>query len=168
MIDAIRQAGGRMVRRDMLLVTMMQRHGLRVSEATSIRWDDIDLDAATMHVSRLKQGTPSTHPLDGEDEMRPLRIWKREQGGGAFVFSSLRNAPMSARAARHVIAEAGKAAGIPAHLCHPHALRHSCGYHLANLGRDTRSIQGFLGHVNISHTSLYTALSPQRFKNFWG
>ena len=44
---------------------------------------------------------------------------------------------------------------------------HACGYALANKGRDTRSIQGWLGHRNIQHTVKYTELSPDRFKDFW-
>jgi site-specific recombinase XerD len=50
---------------------------------------------------------------------------------------------------------------------HFHMLRHSCGYKLANDGIDTRAIQDWLGHVSITHTTRYTALSPTRFKDFW-
>ena len=46
-------------------------------------------------------------------------------------------------------------------------LRHSCGYKPANDGIDTRAIQDWLGHVSITHTTRYTALSQSRFKNFW-
>jgi site-specific recombinase XerD len=46
-------------------------------------------------------------------------------------------------------------------------LRHSTGYKLANDGHDTRSIQQYLGHKNITHTVRYTELSPERFKKFW-
>ena len=45
-------------------------------------------------------------------------------------------------------------------------LRHSAGYKLANEGHDTRSIQQYLGHRNITHTVRYTELSPERFKRF--
>jgi site-specific recombinase XerD len=46
-------------------------------------------------------------------------------------------------------------------------LRHACGFALANKGRDTRSLQAYLGHRNIQHTVRYTELSPDRFKDFW-
>ena len=46
-------------------------------------------------------------------------------------------------------------------------LSHATGYKLANAGKDTRSIQGYLGHKDIRHTVRYTDLSPTRFKNFW-
>src|SRR5271163_1976966 len=50
---------------------------------------------------------------------------------------------------------------------HPHMLRHACGYALANKGHDTRAIQGWLGHRSITGTAVYTALAPNRFKDFW-
>src|SRR5216684_5392586 len=46
-------------------------------------------------------------------------------------------------------------------------LRHACGYALANKGHDTRAIQGLLGHRSITSTAVYTALAPNRFKDFW-
>jgi integrase len=49
----------------------------------------------------------------------------------------------------------------------PHKLRHAAGYKLANQGVDTRSSQHYLGHKNIQHTTRYTELAADRFKNFW-
>ncbi len=46
-------------------------------------------------------------------------------------------------------------------------IHHATGYKLANAGKDTKSIQGYLGHKDIRHTVRYTELSPTRFKNFW-
>jgi Phage integrase family len=46
-------------------------------------------------------------------------------------------------------------------------LRHACGYKLANYDHDTRAIQAYLGHRNIQNTTRYTALAPQRFKEFF-
>ena len=50
---------------------------------------------------------------------------------------------------------------------HPHMLRHATGYALANQGTDTRTLQVFLGHRNISNTAQYTELAAGRFKNLW-
>jgi site-specific recombinase XerC len=46
-------------------------------------------------------------------------------------------------------------------------LRHACGFKLANDGHDTRSLQHWLGHKNISNTTIYTAMASDRFKDFW-
>jgi type 1 fimbriae regulatory protein FimB/type 1 fimbriae regulatory protein FimE len=49
---------------------------------------------------------------------------------------------------------------------HPHMLRHACGYKLANAGKDTRSLQGYLGHRDIRSTAVYTELVPDRFSGW--
>jgi site-specific recombinase XerD len=49
----------------------------------------------------------------------------------------------------------------------PHMLRHACGYALAHKGHDTRAIQARIGHRSITSTAIYTALAPNRFKDFW-
>jgi integrase len=58
--------------RDRLLILMAFRHALRVSELVDIRWLQIDLDTATIHIRRAKNGTPGIHGLQG-DELRLLR-----------------------------------------------------------------------------------------------
>ena len=74
--------------------------------------------------------------------------------------------PLTARTVNHIIARAGDLAQLNLTI-HPHMLRHSTGFYLANKGQDTRAIQAYLGHANIKNTVIYTQLSPQRFKNFW-
>ena len=69
------------------MILVAYRHGLRVSELVDLRWDQIDFEQATVHVRRAKKGTPSTHPIRG-DELRALRRLQREQDPRSpFVFS---------------------------------------------------------------------------------
>src|SRR5688572_6869609 len=58
---------GRHGQRDMTALLLAYRHGFRVSELVSLRWEQIDLKAGLLHISRLKNGTPSTHPLRGPE-----------------------------------------------------------------------------------------------------
>src|SRR5262245_58496284 len=157
--------GNRWGYRDSTMVLVAYRHGLRASELVDLRWDQIDFSAATLHVRRVKAGTPSTHPIRG-DEMRALRQLQREQTPSPFVFTSERGAPFSPAGFARLVERAGVAAklGFPAH---PHILRHACGLALANRGHDTRALQAYLGHRNIQHTVRYTELAPSRFKDFW-
>ena len=160
-------AGNRNSHRDATMVLMAFRHGLRVSELTRLRWEQVDWEQAHLHVNRVKNGTPSTHPLAGR-EMRALRRLKREQQPPSpFVFVSERGAPFTTAGFARMLERAGKVAGLEALKVHPHAIRHATGFYLVNQGVDTRSLQVFLGHKNIQHTSCYAELSPTRFKGFW-
>jgi integrase len=141
------------------------RHGLRASELVDLRWEQVDLKGAVLHVRRVKQGTPATHPLTGR-ELRALRRLEREAGGSSFVFVSERSAPFSVRGFQAMVERAALAAGFDMKI-HPHMLRHACGYKLANDGVDTRTIQGYLGHKSIQHTVRYTELAPTRFRGLW-
>src|SRR5262249_35019074 len=141
-------------------------HGLRASELCDLRWDQISFASAALHVRRVKSGTPSTHPLGGR-ELRALRRLKREQESSPFVFVSERGAPFSTDGFAKMLTRAAQAAGLETLKVHPHMLRHACGYKLANQGQDTRALQSYLGYRNIQHTTIYTALSPTRFRHFW-
>ena len=152
--------------RDACLILLACRHGLRVSELVTLRWDQVDLKAGLLHVRRAKNGTASTHPMQG-DELRALRQLAREwPEHGGFVFVSERGGPMSTDGVRTMITRTGVEAEIRFPV-HPHMLRHACGFKLANDGHDTRALQLWLGHRNIQHTVRYTELSPARFKGFW-
>jgi type 1 fimbriae regulatory protein FimB/type 1 fimbriae regulatory protein FimE len=158
--------GNRHGHRDATMILVGYRHALRAAELVDLRWDQVDFTAATLHVRRVKQGSPSTHPILG-DELRALRRLQREQEANSpFIFTSERGAPFSTAGLARMIERAGKAAGL-GFKAHPHMLRHACGYALANRGHDTRALQAYLGHRNIQHTVRYTELSPDRFKDFW-
>jgi site-specific recombinase XerD len=121
--------------------------------------------AGRLHVRRAKNGSPSVHPLQG-DEIRALRRLQREQGSSSHVFMMERDGPMTPKAFHALFGRIGARAGMP-FAVYPHMLRHGCGYALANAGHDTRALQAWLGHKNIQHTVRYTELAPDRFKNFW-
>lgn len=156
---------GRHGHRDATLILIAYRHALRVSELVSLRWDMVDLAQGLLHVRRLKNGNPSTHPLHGP-ELRALRRLQRDYPDSPYIFTGERKGPLTDSSVRKIVARAGTAAQIPFPV-HPHMLRHAAGYKLASDGQDTRSIQAYLGHRNITHTVRYTELSPDRFKEFW-
>ncbi|ADL55948.1 tyrosine-type recombinase/integrase [Gallionella capsiferriformans] len=167
-VDQLISAAGKVGRhghRDATLIMLTYRHGLRVSELVSLRWDQVDLRQGLMHINRLKQGNPSVHPIRGP-ELRALRRLQRDYPVLPYLFSSERKAPLTDDAIRKIVGRAGVEARLP-FTVHPHMLRHACGYKLAQAGQDTRAIQHYLGHRNIQHTVRYTQLSSDRFKNFW-
>ena len=155
---------GRYGERDAALILLAYRHGLRVAELVALTWHQVDLKGALLHVARRKNGIPSTQPLTGR-ELRALRGLLRDAKGSPWVFNSERGASMTTDNVRKVIERAGAAAGLS--WVSPHALRHACGFTLANKGTDTRTIQAYLGHRNIQHTVRYTELAPGRFKGLF-
>lgn len=73
------------------MILVAYRHGLRASELAGLRWDQVDFENATLAVRRAKKGSPSTHPIRG-DELRALRRLQREQDPKSpFVFTSERH-----------------------------------------------------------------------------
>jgi integrase len=158
--------GNRWGHRDAAMVLVAYRHGLRASELVDLHWDQVDFRTATLHVRRVKKGTPGTHPILG-DELRALRRLQREQEPRSpFVFTSERGAPFTTAGFARMVERAGSEAKL-GFKAHPHMLRHACGYALANTGHDTRALQAYLGHRNIQHTVRYSELAPTRFKDFW-
>jgi integrase len=167
-VERLTKAAGdnRFGHRDATMILVAYRHGMRAVEIVDLKWDQVDFIHSRLHVNRAKKGSPSVHPISGR-ELRALRRLQREQEPkSSFVFTSMRDAPITTAGFRKMVARLGVAAKFD-FLVHPHMLRHACGYKLANDGVDTRSLQAYLGHKNIQHTVRYTELAPTRFKDFW-
>ena len=129
--------GNRWGHRDATMVLVAYRHGLRVSELVDLRWEQVDFRTATLHVRRVKKGTPSTHPILG-DELRALRRLQREQEPKSpFVFTSERGAPFTTAGFARMVERAGserKLASKPACTCcgMPAAMRSPTRDHRCN------------------------------------
>ncbi len=100
----------RHAQRDETLVLLMFRHGLRVSEAIGLRWEQINLNKGLLMVKRIKNGLDATHPLRGP-EIRALRKLESRRAGSPYVFTTQRRAPLAVRTVHHIIRQAGVDAG---------------------------------------------------------
>src|SRR5438874_6375137 len=150
--------------RDATMILLGYRDGLRESELCDLPWSQIDLTTGRLHVRRAKNGSPSVHPMQG-DEIRALRRLQREQGPSSHVFMTERDGPMTPKAFHALFGRLGERAKMPFPV-HPHMLRHGCGYALANAGPDTRSLQAWLGRKHIQPTVRYTDPAAGRFQTF--
>src|SRR5262244_1620442 len=160
LIEAARNRG-RNGARDAAAILLAYRHGLRAAELCALRWAQVDLRNGRLHVNRAKGGIESVHPLHGPE----LRALRPLQGNSPYVFVTEAGTPVTTAWFLRMIQRTGIAARLPS--IHPHMLRHSTGYKLANDGQDTRSLAHYLGHRNLQSTARYTALAPDRFAKFW-
>src|SRR6516225_4307003 len=104
---------GRYGHRDATMILLAYRHGLRASELCDLQWHQVELNAGRLHVRRSKRGTPSVHPMQG-DEIRALRRLQRErEPAGSHVFSSERGGPMTPKSFGTLFARLGERAGMP-------------------------------------------------------
>ncbi|MEZ5835032.1 MAG: tyrosine-type recombinase/integrase [Geminicoccaceae bacterium] len=123
------------------------------------------LAQARLWVTRLKSGLSVEHPIAG-DELRAIRrLLAGRSDRLPWLFLSERKQPLTRRAVKRIIGQAGRRAGLGK--IHPHMLRHSCGFALANRGYDLRLIQDYLGHRDPRHTAHYTRTAAVRFEGLW-
>jgi type 1 fimbriae regulatory protein FimB/type 1 fimbriae regulatory protein FimE len=161
LIEAARRRG-RNGARDSAAILLAYRHGLRAQELCQLRWSQIDPRHGRLHVNRVKGGQESVHPLHGPE----LRALRPLQETSPYVFVTEAGTPVTTAWFLRMIQRTGAAAKMPFQV-HPHMLRHSTGYKLANDGHDTSSLAHYLGHRNLQSTARYTALAPDRFAGFW-
>src|SRR5260370_2873308 len=133
LIEAAKRRG-RNGGRDAAAILLAYRHGLRATELCALKWSQVDLQHGRLHVNRAKGGSESVHPLHGPElsALRPL------QGSGPYVFTTEAGTPVTTAWFLRMVQRTGKAAKLPFQV-HPHMLRHSTGYKLANQGAHTPS-----------------------------
>ena len=152
-------------KRNYLLLLMMYRHGLRISEAVALKKSDVNLIDSRVWVNRLKGGLSTKHPISG-NELRAIKRYLNSRIDNLpWLFVSERGLPMTRQAVSYIVSAVGENSKIEN--VHPHTLRHSCGFYLANLGYDLRVIEDYLGHRDPKHTAQYTRVASKRFEKLW-
>jgi len=151
--------------RDRAILELLYGSGLRVSEVTSLRRDDLDLDGARVLV-RGKGSKERRVPVS-DDAVLAVRAWLADgrvhlaADAGGPLFLNRKHKPMSPRDVRAMV---GGYAGslLPGRRVGPHTLRHSYATHLLEGGADIRAVQELLGHSSVATTQRYTHVSRAR------
>ena len=164
-------------RRDRAMLETLYGTGLRISELVGLSLGDVDLDTRLLRAfgkgSRERIVPLGRHCVDalehwlapgGRPELEPTH-WRR-RGDAEAVFINQRGGRLTRQGAWLVIGRYGNRAGLSG-LLTPHVLRHSCATHMLEHGADIRSVQELLGHVSISSTQRYTAISERRMREVY-
>ena len=146
-------------RRDAALLEVLYAGGLRLSEAVSLRWGDIDPKQGTILVQG-KGGKERHVPLAAVvfESLLALRPKEAEAKPLDPVFGGVGRVTLW-RAVKENVAAAGLGKNPS-----PHWLRHSFATHLLNQGADLRAIQELLGHARITTTQIYTHVATERLR----
>ncbi len=147
-----------------LVVSLIYAAGLRVSEATSLKPDDLEFEEKVGYVKQGKGrkdrifNIPKTlfNKLKKHSE-------KQKELNETYLFSGRNGEKMSSRNLQKIVKNAAKKAGIKKDV-HCHTLRHSFATHLLEDGVDIRKIQELLGHSDLSTTQIYTHVSTEELK----
>lgn len=140
----------------MLLITAYDA-GLRVSEATRLRSDDILAERGLIHV--VGKGGKERYVKLSQPLLMALRAyWKAVRPPGPYFFPGInKGRPLDTSSVRRMLRESQDRAGLKR--LSPHVLRHSFATHLLEAGTDVRIIQELLGHGSIRTTMRYTHVS---------
>ena len=152
--------------RDRAILEFLYATGARVSEASDLDLDDVDLDAATAIVTG--KGTKQRlvplggHAVQAVRDYLPVRLqWRRPGRDPGALFLNQRGGRLTRQGLWGIVRKAATRAGIPADRVSPHVLRHSAATHMVERGADLRSVQQMLGHATITTTQVYTRVTPQ-------
>jgi integrase/recombinase XerD len=144
-------------RKHQLLVSLMYGTGLRVSEAVSLKKQDIDLESGIGWVRHGKgdKDRPFIIP-----ECLKHDISRMINEDRCYLFAG-RKGHLSVRSVQQIVDHAAKKAGISRHI-HPHTLRHSFATHLIEAGADLTAVQALLGHREVRSTVTYLHMAKPR------
>ena len=147
--------------RDMAVLELLYGCGLRVSELTGLRWEDVDLEERWLII--LGKGDKERRVPFGSCAQHAL-LALREAGchEGPYVFAGRRGRPLTVRTVHRTVTGLASLAGLEG--VTPHTLRHSCATHLLEHGASLKFVQEFLGHESLATTQIYLTVSASWMK----
>jgi integrase len=157
--------------RERCLLFLLAGTGLRVSEMTQIRAEDVDFSKGYLHVPAInaKFKKPRTVVLLPKvTEAITRQLDGRSKG---WLFPSYRDEHISSRQVQNILDSIASRAGLQEvkrqdkagknrHRIHPHMLRHSFAVWSLDSGVPVSDLQDQLGHASLATTGIYLKVSP--------
>ena len=141
------------------VVQLLYGAGLRVSEVTNLKCEDIDSSKFLIHVRQAKGRKDRTVVLP-QSLLHDLRVYYKRYRPTDYLFNGPGNPQYTTSSIRAVVLKAGRNAKLAQRVT-PHMLRHSFATHLIENGTDIRYVQELLGHQSIQTTQIYTHLADR-------
>ena len=156
--------------RELAMILLAYRHGIRASEVCNLRLDDLDLKNGSLIVARLKGSLRTTQALAGHrgepllDEQKAVRDWLRQRpnDGSDFLFVSQKGGRLDRTQFFRLFRAIAADAGLPPEKQHPHALKHSIATHLVSANVNLALVKQALGHKSINSTMRYIATTDKQ------
>ncbi|MCF6312158.1 MAG: tyrosine recombinase [Verrucomicrobiales bacterium] len=168
LIESI-DTGKALGRRDLAIIELLYSSGLRVSELTEARIENLDLDENVIRVTGKGNKTRLV-PVGRQAKVAVDDFLKYERPSlvrsgrtSSHLFLSIRGSQLTTNRIRQILKRRAKLAGIEKNI-YPHMLRHSFATHLLGNGADLRVIQEMLGHADIATTQIYTHVDQTQLK----
>ena len=175
-VEAILEAAGSpgttLALRDRALLELLYGTGARISEATGLDVDDLDVDPGG-------DGTVLLRGKGGKERLVPVGSFARDAvsaylvrgrpelvatgGGTPALFLNSRGGRLSRQSAWAILVKAAERAGVTREVS-PHTLRHSFATHLLDGGADVRVVQELLGHASVTTTQVYTLVTVDNLR----
>lgn len=146
-------------KRDKALFSLIYYYGLRVSEATLLRPQDVFWDRNRIFIHRVKGGIPGEKPLIGNAK-RLLNAYLKERKDNGLALFTGRRGNLKECMIRKLFYKYAKKAKLDGYSIH--SLRHSIAVHLLEMGQDVRYVQDHLGHKDIRSTQIYTTITDRK------
>lgn len=147
--------------RDRLILRVLYRCGLRVSELTNLKIQDIDFEEGMITIRSGKGDKDRVVPLDA-DTLDLIEFYKAGAEEGILILSE-RGDSLSTRQVERIVKKYAKKAGLKKNV-YPHMLRHSFAVHCLKAGMNLRSVQKMLGHSSLTTTQIYLDLTGEDIK----
>jgi integrase/recombinase XerD len=154
--------GDRLSSRDRALLELLYACGLRVSEISTLKLGDLNLDAGYLRC--FGKGDKERIVPIGKQAIDALRRYFAEDRGETdceYVFVSSKGGRLVRESIWRLVQKHARHADVRGRVF-PHALRHSFATHLVEGGADLRYVQEMLGHSKISTTQVYTQVDRKR------
>ena len=151
--------------RDRALLELLYATGMRVSEVTGLRMEDLNLESAFLKC--LGKGEKERIVPLGQVAIDSIKVYlekvRKKFPPSEFVFAGSRGRPLTRQRIWQLIRKYARLAGIEKKIT-PHTFRHSFATHLLERGADLRIVQELLGHADIATTQIYTHVSRDHLK----